>query len=117
MMGRIEVNGIEIYAYHGCLPEESIIGGKYIVDLWIEADLKRSEASDKLDDTIDYVWLTAIVLSEMAKPSKLIEQVARRILDSVRSGDSRVEHAWVKVRKLTPPINANVSEVAVILSY
>ena len=58
-MHTIEVKGIKIYAYHGCLAEEERIGGNYIVDLAIHADLTHSFTSDKLQDTVDYVLLTA----------------------------------------------------------
>ena len=114
-MHKIEVNGIKVYAYHGCLAEEERIGGNYIVDLSIYADLTPSFTSDKLHDTIDYVLLNRIVEEEMGIRSKLIEQVAYRILKRIRESDRRIEKASVKVRKLTPPINGDVEEVAVFI--
>lgn len=114
-MHRIEVSGIKVYAYHGCLAEEERIGGNYIVDLTVNADLSASFSSDKLHDTIDYVLLNRIVREEMAIRSKLIEQVAYRILKRIRESDSRIAHARVKVRKITPPINGDVDEVAVLI--
>lgn len=114
-MHKIEVNGIKVYAYHGCLAEEERIGGNYIVDLSICADLTPSFTSDKLQDTIDYVHLNHIVEEEMGIRSKLIEQVAYRILKRIRESDRRIEMVSVKVRKLTPPINGDVEEVAVFI--
>lgn len=114
-MHKIEVSGIKVYAYHGCLAEEERIGGNYIVDLCISADLSGSFESDKLVDTIDYVNLNRIVETEMAIRSKLIEQVGYRILKRIRESDRRINHASVKVRKLTPPINGDVDEVAVLI--
>lgn len=35
-MGLIEVNGIRVFAYHGCLDEEARIGGHYLVDVHVE---------------------------------------------------------------------------------
>lgn len=115
-MNRIEVNGIHIYAYHGCLPEEERIGGNYIVDLVVDTDFSESVETDKLADTIDYVALNKIVEEEMAVRSKLIEQVGGRILKRIKELDRRISQASVKVRKLTPPINGNVDEVAIIIS-
>jgi len=114
-MHTIEVNGIKVYAYHGCLAEEERIGGNYIVDLSVKADLTDSFKSDKLNDTIDYVFLNKIVEEEMAVRSKLIEQVAYRILKRIKESDRRIERVSVKVRKLTPPINGDVEEVAVLI--
>ncbi len=114
-MHKIEVTGIKVYAYHGCLAEEERIGGNYIIDLWVQADLTDSFTSDKLTDTIDYVLLNKIVEEEMAIRSKLIEQVGDRILKRILKSDRRIEKAGVKVRKLTPPINGDVEEVAVLI--
>lgn len=111
----IEVSGIKIYAYHGCLAEEGRIGGNYIVDLKIKADLTASFTSDKLQDTIDYVRLNKIVEEEMLIRAQLIEQVAYRIVKRIKDSDRRIEHVEVKLRKLTPPINGDVDEVAVII--
>lgn len=115
-MNRIEVNGIHIYAYHGCLPEEERIGGNYIVDLVVDTDYADAVETDKLVDTIDYVALNKIVEEEMAVRSKLIEQVGGRILKRIKELDRRITSASVKVRKLAPPINGNVDEVAIIIS-
>jgi len=115
-MNRIEVNGIHIYAYHGCLPEEERIGGNYIVDLEIDTDFSEAVNSDKLIDTVDYVALNKIVEEEMAVRSKLIEQVGGRIMKRIKALDRRILKASVKVRKLAPPINGNVDEVAIVIS-
>ena len=81
----------------------------------IQADLTPSFTSDKLQDTVDYVLLNRIVEEEMGVRSKLIEQVAYRILKRIEESDRRIRHASVKVRKLTPPINGDVEEVAVLI--
>ena len=36
MKHNISVEGIKVYAFHGCLDEEEKIGGHYIVDVFIE---------------------------------------------------------------------------------
>ena len=80
-MGIIKVNNIKLYAYHGCLDEEAKIGSEYRVDVAIKADLKKSAKTDDLIDTVDYVHLNHIVKEEMDIRSKLLEEVAHRILD------------------------------------
>lgn len=114
-MHRIEVKDIRVYAHHGCLVEEERIGGNYVVDLFIDADLTKSFETDALADTIDYVRLNRIVAEEMAVRSKLIEHVAHRILVRIKESDPRVIRAGVKVRKLAPPINGDVGEVSVFV--
>lgn len=114
-MGKIQVNNIKLYAYHGCLEEEAKIGSWYRVDIEVEGDLSKSAKTDELSDTIDYVHLNAIAKEEMAIRSKLLEEVAQRILDRFFREIPMLEMAKVAVAKINPPIGGNVEEVVVIL--
>ena len=115
-MGNIKVNNIKLYAYHGCLEEEAKIGSEYRIDIIVKADLKKSSTTDELVDTVDYVHLNHIVKQEMAIRSKLLEEVAKRILDRIFNEISMVKKARVSVAKINPPIGGNVEEVVIILS-
>lgn len=115
MINKILVEGIKIYAFHGCLEEESKIGSDYIVDVEITTNFMESTASDELEDTIDYVEINQIVEAEMKIRSKLIEHVAWRILEKIKSQYTSVIGLKVKVTKIAPPINGNVDKVAVII--
>ncbi len=112
---KILVQGIKIYAYHGCLKEEAIIGGNYIVDVCLAADLGKPERSDNLKDTVDYVTVHEVVKNEMAIRSKLIEHVAKRILDKLKKKFPKTEKIEVKVTKLNPPIPGEVESVSVVI--
>ncbi|MBK9275226.1 MAG: dihydroneopterin aldolase [Flavobacteriales bacterium] len=111
-MGLIEVNGIRVFAYHGCLEEEARIGGRYRVDVHVQGDLARAEASDALGDTIDYGRITALVKEAMAQRSRLIEHVGRRILHALQR-EWPGPYRWrVRVEKEAPPVNGDVDHVA-----
>ena len=111
-MGKIKLTNIRTFSYHGCLIEESKIGSNYRVDLEIETDLSKSEISDDLTDTVDYV-LFQIVVDEMAIRANLLENVARRIIDSSLSKISSLIYIKVAVSKLNPPIGGDVEEVTI----
>ncbi|WP_299223529.1 dihydroneopterin aldolase [uncultured Psychroserpens sp.] len=112
-MGIIKVENIRVYAYHGCLTEETKIGSDYRVDLEIKADLGNSSQTDDLNDTVDYVLLNKIVKEEMLISSKLLETVSKRILDRVFNEDQLVEKATISVSKLNPPIGGDVEMVTI----
>jgi dihydroneopterin aldolase len=114
-MGIIQVNNIKLYAFHGCLEEEEKIGSDYRVDVAIKADLKKSAKTDELIDTVDYVHLNHIVKEEMAIRSKLLEEVAQRILDRFFKELRMIRKAKISVAKINPPIGGNVQEVVIIL--
>jgi len=112
-MGIIKVENIKVFAFHGCLKEETKIGSDYRVDLKVKANLQTSAKTDLLSDTVDYVLLNAIVKEEMKIPSKLLETVAKRILDRIFYEDSLVEKATISVSKLNPPIDGDVEKVTI----
>lgn len=115
-MGIIKVENIRVYAYHGCLVEESKIGSEYRVDVEVKADLKASSVSDKLADTVDYVHLNLIVKQEMAIRSELLEHVAKRILDRVLTEIPMVKKVIASISKINPPIGGDVEQVTIVLS-
>lgn len=115
-MGVIKVNNIKLYAFHGCLDEEAKIGSEYRVDVTVKADLTTSAKTDELADTVDYVHLNHIVKEEMAIRSKLLEEVAKRILDRFFKELKMIQKATVSVSKINPPIGGNVEEVVIILT-
>lgn len=112
-MGIIKVENIRVFAYHGCLKEETKIGSDYRVDLEVKANLQPSAKTDVLDDTVDYVFLNKVIKEEMAKPSHLLETVCRRILDRIFNEDKLVKKATVSVSKLNPPIGGDVEKVTI----
>ena len=59
--------------------------------------------------------LNAIVKKEMASPSKLLEHVAQRIINSIFKQANLVDEVELSVAKINPPIGGDVAAVSVIL--
>ena len=112
MKHNITVEGIKLYAFHGCLKEEAKIGGHYIVDVYVETDFTKGANEDLLEFTIDYVWINQIVKEEMAIRSKLIEAVGQRIINRLKSENLEAKYKVV-IKKLSPPINGDVNAVSI----
>lgn len=112
-MGDIRLTNVRLFSNHGCLKEETKIGSDYRVDLTVKADLQTSAETDALSDTVDYVFLNRIIREEMAKPSHLLETVAKSILTRILKEDRRVLKATVAIGKLNPPIGGDVEMVSV----
>ena len=114
-MGIIKLTNIRTFSYHGCLEEEAKIGSNYSVDLTIKTNLEPSSKTDELTDTVDYVDLNRIVVEEMAIRAKLLEHVAKRIIDRILKELQMVTKIEVEVTKLNPPIGGDVEGVTIIL--
>ncbi len=62
--GRILIEKLDIYAYHGFFSEEERLGQRFVIDLVLDVDLRAAAASDRLTDTVDYGRAVAIVAAE-----------------------------------------------------
>ena len=114
-LGKIKVENIKVFAHHGCLKEETIIGSDYRVDVIVKANLYKASNSDNLSETVDYVHINLIVKEEMKIASRLLEHVGKRIISRIFKEISIVEKAEVSVSKINPPIGGDVEKVTVIL--
>lgn len=113
MTNAITIEGIKLYAFHGCLEEEAKIGGHYIVDVYMTTDFSEAAQADDLFKTIDYCTVYDITKAEMAIRSKLIEHVGERIFKKLKAEFNTLKTLHVKVTKLLPPMNGNVEKVSI----
>ena len=116
-MGVIQIENMEFYAFHGHFREEQIVGNKFLVDLHIEADLSAPAASDNLRDALNYQVAYRLVKQEMEKKSKLLENIAKRIIDSIYESFSNLDKVTVKISKMNPPMGGGrIEKVSVTIS-
>lgn len=111
-MGKIAIEGMEFYAYHGHFDVEKVVGNKFLVDIYIDTDTSKAEQSDNLDDALDYQRVYLIVKSEMSVKSNLLENVCNRILNRLYSEFGCIESAKVKVSKMNPPMGGSIEKVS-----
>jgi 7,8-dihydroneopterin aldolase/epimerase/oxygenase len=116
-MGKIALEGMEFFAYHGCYKEEQIIGTRFTVDLEVECDTTLAEHSDHLGDTLNYAELYKLVKSEMMKKSHILENVCRRIVDVVRHTFPEVWSIRLKISKLNPPVGGKMQQVSYSMEW
>ena len=114
-MNCIKVHGIRTFSFHGCLEEEKIIGGNYIVNVEVDCDFKTAANQDDLSKTIDYVAIKEIVVKQMSIRSKLIESVAYNIVQKIKENFSMANNCRVEIKKINPPINGDIDYVSVVV--
>jgi 7,8-dihydroneopterin aldolase/epimerase/oxygenase len=116
-MGKIILEGMEFFAYHGCYHEEQVIGTKFIVDLTVETDTSVAEANDHLKDTLSYVSFYHVVKKEMEEKSHLLEHVAGRIMNSLKHEFPQLTTIELKISKVNPPVGGKMQKVGFALSW
>ena len=113
--GKISLDDMRFYAYHGVMEQERRVGSEYSVSLIVEADLTDAARTDDVADTINYAELYELVKREMAMPSKLLEHVAARIGQRAIEAYERITAVTVKVTKLNPPMGGDSKGASVEL--
>ena len=103
-MGKVALEGIEFFAYHGYYEEERKIGNKYEVNIEVSSDLSIAAKSDALSGTVNYEVLYKIIQDEMMIPSKMLEHVGKRIIDKVMKTFSEVHSTTIEISKFNPPV-------------
>lgn len=115
-MGLIEIEGMRFYAFHGHFESEQIVGNEFLVNLKIETDCSKAALSDNLDDALNYQSAYEIVKKEMEITSYLLENVAKRILDSLHQCFDSITKAEVRISKMNPPMGGEIEKVSITLS-
>jgi len=112
----IRIEGIEVFAFHGVLPEEKTQGQEFVFDVELVPNSDRACDTDELDDAVDYGAITeAVVAIATAESVDLIEHLADRIASDLIARFP-IESVTVSVHKPHAPIRAAFGDVIVTVT-
>jgi 7,8-dihydroneopterin aldolase/epimerase/oxygenase len=114
-MGKIQMEDMEFFAFHGCYAEEKVVGNKFRVQLTLETDMEKPAVSDNIKDALNYQAVYHVVKEEMEITSNLLENVSKRILNHLFDSFPQLKSAKIKVSKMNPPIGGKMKCVSVVL--
>ncbi|WP_224999356.1 dihydroneopterin aldolase [Cesiribacter sp. SM1] len=115
-MGKVALEGMEFFAYHGYYDEEQKMGNKYSVDVAVETDLTAAAQHDALAETINYEVLYKIIAQVMSRPSRLLETLNMQIIQEVFKRFPVADRVEVNLSKFNPPIGGVCREAKVTMS-
>ncbi len=113
---QVRIANLKLFAYHGVLPQERVVGAYYIINIGVAADFSRALESDALEDTLSYAGVYEVVKAEMAVPSKLLEHVAGRICRAVLNRFPAATAIRLEILKENPPMGADVRGAGVYVA-
>lgn len=113
-LDRIELRGLRVLGTHGVLPEERVDPQPFELDLDLDVDLAAAGLSDDLADTVDYSGVVDRAGAVIAGSGRLhlLEALAEAIA-AASLEDERVVSVTVGLRKLRPPLAADIATVGV----
>ena len=113
-MGQIRIDNLEVFANHGVLNEENILGQKFIISVEMEVDISKAAMDDDIERSVNYAKVCALV-AEFNQNNRfnLIEAAADRLAIEILDRFPLVKSAEVEVKKPNPPIHMHFGFVSV----
>ena len=113
-MDKIHIKDLEIIGFHGAIPEEKVLGQKFILSFELDVDLRQAGKNDDLTKTVHYGELAQKVEEEFTKTSyDLIEKAAEEICEFVLLNYPLVKKVKLLLKKPWAPTRKHVEYVAV----
>ena len=103
----IYLDEVRFYAFHGVMPQETQVGGEFVVSLRVGYPIQVAMDTDDVADTLNYAQLFQLVKQQMEIPSKLIEHVAGRIVKAIQQQFPQVSSIHLRITKTNPPMGAD----------
>ena len=104
---RIELRDIHLFAHHGVMEQERLIGAEFTVDIVLTMSDWNCAESDSIDATVSYADVYDIIKEEMKKPSNLLENVCSRIMEAIIDRFDKVTEVEITLYKDTPPMGGD----------
>ena len=113
-MDKIHIKDLEIIGFHGAIPEEKVLGQKFVFSFELDVDLRQAGKNDDLTKTVHYGELAQKVEEEFTKTSyDLIEKAAEEICEFVLLNYPLVKKVKLLLKKPWAPTRKHVEYVAV----
>lgn len=112
----IELRDVHLFAHHGVMPQEQKIGAWFTIDIKLGIADYGCATSDEIEGTVSYADVYDILCQEMAKPSKLLENVCQRISKRLYDTFEQIATIEITLSKDTPPMGGDRLKAAVTLS-
>jgi 7,8-dihydroneopterin aldolase/epimerase/oxygenase len=113
---QIRLEGVRFRGKHGVSASERALPQDFSVSVEVSLPVTRMPRSDTVRDVFDYDVLARLIVEEgTGQPCKLLETLARRVIDRILT-DTPATDVSVTVTKWHPPTTHSVEDVRVRLS-
>lgn len=114
----IEVKRLAVYAHHGVMEQERVVGNHFEISFRLDYPFDRGEAGDDIAATVNYAEAIAIAREVCSRPVALLETVALALRRALTLRWPAISGGYVKVAKPTPPVaGSEVEEVSATVRW
>ncbi len=116
-MTEIQLHGLELYGFHGVLPEERTDGQRFVFDIDLKVVDERAARSDRIEDAVDYREVVSLV-------REVSDGTAFNLLEALADAVARALHdrlpivsVRVRVRKPDVSLGLPIDYSAVVVEF
>ncbi len=115
-MDIIKIENIEVFANHGVLKEENILGQKFWVSVYLYLNTRKAGSSDDLSFSVDYNRVALMTEKFVTKNTfNLIETVAEKLAEMLLINFRTVEKVKIEIKKPWAPVKVHTNSISVII--
>lgn len=113
-MDKIIIKGLEVFAHVGVLPEEKRDGQMFVINAYLDVDLRAAGSTDDLAKTVNYADVCDLIDVQMtAEKYDLIEAAAENIASAILLKYPEIESVDVEIEKPHAPIDMSFKYMGV----
>lgn len=112
-MGKIKLQGLEIYGNHGYYKDEKQLTQKFQVNISFELNIEKAAAGDDLEETVNYEEVVNLCQKVMDEPTNLIETLAVNTAKAIKSSFPFLRNIHIELAKPEAQLGARIENVVV----
>lgn len=113
-MDEILIKDLVVFAKHGVLPEENVLGQKFLISLRLELDLRTAGMSDDLKYSISYADIAHEAYNFLSENTfNLVEACAEGLARRLLLQYKQINSVEIEIKKPWAPIGLDMDTVAV----
>ncbi len=115
-MDIISIKNLEIYAYHGVMPEENAVGQRFDISVDMYVDYSSATLNDNIRETVDYGEVCRKIKEFVETNTyNLIETLAERLAERILLSYNAIDKIVIEVKKPWAPVHLPIETVSVTI--
>lgn len=116
-MDQIKIKKLEVFAKHGVLSEENVLGQKFLISVNMYCDTQKAGRTDELTASVNYAEVAELIeKSAKEKVFRLIERLAWYLAKKILVTYPKIQKVDIEIEKPWAPVHLPLETVAVQIS-
>lgn len=113
-MDRINIKKLEVFAKHGVLPEENVLGQKFLISATLYCDTRKAGRTDELSESVNYAEVSELIKKcTETHMFRLIERLAEYLAGEILRSFPQIAKLELEVEKPWAPVLLPLETVSV----